>query len=87
VVKYFERLRGRDPESLAAFIVSLAQDSGPIGEQVPTFIVGTILQRRWNPYGRGSAPSEFLRSMTIGMRAVGRWAQASSSSWIRSRRW
>jgi hypothetical protein len=35
-----ERLRGRDPESLAAFIVSLAQDMGPIGEQVRTFIVG-----------------------------------------------
>lgn len=35
-----ERLRGRDPESLAAFIVSLAPDSGPIGEQVRTFIVG-----------------------------------------------
>ena len=35
-----ERLRRRDPESLAAFIVSLAQDSGPIGEQVRTFIVG-----------------------------------------------
>jgi hypothetical protein len=35
-----EGLRGRDPESLAAFIVSLAQDSGPIGEQVRTFIVG-----------------------------------------------
>jgi hypothetical protein len=35
-----ERLRGRDPESLAAFIVSLAQDSGPVGQQVRTFIVG-----------------------------------------------
>jgi hypothetical protein len=35
-----ERLRGRDPESLAAFIVSLAQDTGSIGEQVRTFIVG-----------------------------------------------
>jgi len=35
-----EWLRGRDPESLAAFIVLLAQDSGPIGEQVRTFIVG-----------------------------------------------
>ena len=34
-----ERLRGRDPESLAAFIVSLAQDSGPIGEQVRTVSV------------------------------------------------
>jgi hypothetical protein len=35
-----ERLRGRDPASLAAFIVLLAHDSGPIGEQVRTFIVG-----------------------------------------------
>jgi hypothetical protein len=35
-----ERLRGRDPEALAAFILSLAQDSGPVGEQVRTFIVG-----------------------------------------------
>jgi hypothetical protein len=35
-----ERLRRRDPEALAAFILSLAQDSGPVGEQVRTFIVG-----------------------------------------------
>jgi hypothetical protein len=35
-----ERLRRRDSESLAAFILSLAQDSGPIGQQVRTFIVG-----------------------------------------------
>jgi hypothetical protein len=35
-----ERLRRRDPESLAAFILSLAQDLGPVGEQVRTFIVG-----------------------------------------------
>jgi hypothetical protein len=35
-----ERLRRRDSESLAAFILSLAQDSGPIGDQVRTFIVG-----------------------------------------------
>lgn len=35
-----ERLRRRDAESLAAFILSLAQDSGPIGDQVRTFIVG-----------------------------------------------
>jgi hypothetical protein len=35
-----ERLRRRDSESLAAFILSLAQDSGPVGEQVRTFIVG-----------------------------------------------
>lgn len=35
-----ERLARRDPMSLAHFIVSLAHDSGPIGEQVRTFIVG-----------------------------------------------
>jgi hypothetical protein len=35
-----ERLRGRDTESLAVFILSLAQDSGPVGEQVRTFILG-----------------------------------------------
>src|ERR1700722_10165268 len=34
-----ERLRRRDAESLAAFILSLAQDTGPVGEQVRTFIV------------------------------------------------
>jgi len=35
-----ERLGRRDAGSLAAFILSLAQDVGPIGEQVRTFIVG-----------------------------------------------
>jgi len=35
-----ERLRRRDAESLAAFILSLAQDSGPVGDQVRTFIMG-----------------------------------------------
>jgi hypothetical protein len=35
-----ERLRRRDSDSLAAFLMSLAVDSGPIGEQVRTFIVG-----------------------------------------------
>ena len=39
----FERLRRRDTESLAAFILSLAQDSGPVGEQVRTFIVGDVV--------------------------------------------
>jgi hypothetical protein len=34
------RLARRDPTALAAFIVSLAEDMGPIGEQVRTFIVG-----------------------------------------------
>ena len=34
------RLRRRDPDSMAAFILSLAQASGPVGDQVRTFIVG-----------------------------------------------
>jgi len=37
------RLRQRSHESLAMFIASLAQDVGPIGEQVRTFIVGDDL--------------------------------------------
>jgi hypothetical protein len=35
-----ERLRRRDPEAVAAFVLSLATQSGPVGEQVRTFIVG-----------------------------------------------
>jgi hypothetical protein len=35
-----ERLRRRDSDALAAFLMSLAVDSGAIGEQVRTFIVG-----------------------------------------------
>ena len=35
-----ERLGRRDAESLAAFILSLAQDSGPVGDHVRTFVVG-----------------------------------------------
>jgi len=35
-----ERLRLRDSDSLAAFLLSLAQESGPLGEQVRTFVVG-----------------------------------------------
>jgi hypothetical protein len=38
-----ERLRRRDSDSLAAFLMSLALDSGPVGEQVRTFIVGDDL--------------------------------------------
>jgi hypothetical protein len=37
------RLRRRDSDSLAAFLMSLAMDPGPIGEQVRTFIVGDDL--------------------------------------------
>jgi hypothetical protein len=35
-----ERLSRRDSKSLAAFIVSLAQDDGPVGEHVRTFVLG-----------------------------------------------
>ena len=35
-----DRLRQRDADSLADFILSLAQDIGPVGAQVRTFIVG-----------------------------------------------
>jgi len=38
-----ERLRRRDSDSLAAFLMSLATQSGPVGEQVRTFIVGDDL--------------------------------------------
>ena len=37
------RLASRAPEALATFIVSLAFDGGPIGEDVRTFIVGDDL--------------------------------------------
>lgn len=40
VTQAIGRLARRDPTALAAFIVSLAQDMGPIGEHVRTFIVG-----------------------------------------------
>jgi hypothetical protein len=40
LARALERLRHRDSESLAAFILSLAQDLGPVGDQVRTFIVG-----------------------------------------------
>jgi hypothetical protein len=38
-----ERLERRSPAALAAFILSLAQEGGPVGEQVRTFIVGDDL--------------------------------------------
>jgi hypothetical protein len=38
-----ERLRGRDCDSLASFLISLAAESGPVGEQVRTFIGGDDL--------------------------------------------
>ena len=33
-----ERLRRRDSDSLAAFLMSLAVDAGPVGKQVRNFI-------------------------------------------------
>lgn len=38
-----ERLRRRDPEALVDFLLSLAADAGPVGEQVRTFVVGDDL--------------------------------------------
>src|SRR3569833_113086 len=38
-----QRLTNRSPASLAKFITSLAYDTGPIGEQVRTFILGDDL--------------------------------------------
>ncbi len=70
-----ERLRRLDPDALAAFIVSLAQDSGPVGEQVRTFIVGddvaeTVESVR-ERIGSLNAPSEYehrhSRGRDIGM--------------------
>jgi hypothetical protein len=39
-IELARKLSKRDPNSLAAFILSLAQVDGPVGEQVRTFIVG-----------------------------------------------
>jgi hypothetical protein len=64
------RLRRRDPESMAAFILSLVQDSGPVGEQVRTFIVGDdvaqaaeSLRRRIR---RLESPSEYNHRHALG---------------------
>jgi hypothetical protein len=38
-----ERLRQRESDTLAAFVLSLAADSGPVGDQVRTFIAGDNL--------------------------------------------
>jgi hypothetical protein len=39
----YARLRQRDSDSLAAFLMTLALDAGPVGDQVRTFIVGDDL--------------------------------------------
>jgi len=43
VAAVLERLERRSPASLAAFILSLGQEGGPVGEQVRTFVVGDDL--------------------------------------------
>jgi hypothetical protein len=65
-----ERLRGRDPDSLAAFLMSLALDSGPVGAQVRTFIVGDDLAETAESIRqriRGlSVPSEYEHRHSLG---------------------
>jgi hypothetical protein len=39
-----ERLRRRDGDELVSFLISLAGDAGPVGEQVRTFIVGDSVE-------------------------------------------
>lgn len=65
-----ERLRRRDSDSLVAFLMSLAQDSGPVGEQVRTFIVGddvteTVESLRERIRGF-SVPSEYEHRHSLG---------------------
>jgi hypothetical protein len=82
----FQRLRRRDPAALAGFILSLAQESGPVGDHVRTFIVGddvaeaaTSVRERIKGL---EVPEEYAHR-----RVGGRWGRASSTSWRRSNRW
>lgn len=65
-----ERLRQRDPDSLAAFLMSLALDSGPLGEQVRTFIVGNDLAETVKSLTKRisglSVPSEYEHRHSLG---------------------
>lgn len=65
-----ERLRRRDPEALAAFLMSLAGDSGPVGKQVRTFIVADNLTETVDSLRgriRGIAiPSEYDHRHSLG---------------------
>lgn len=65
-----ERLRQRDPDSLATFLASLALDSGPVGAQVRTFIVAddlleTVDSVRQRISGL-SIPSEYEHRHSLG---------------------
>jgi hypothetical protein len=63
-----ERLQRRPAAELAAFIVSLAQDAGPVGEQVRTFIVGDDLGET------AAALGERIRSLRIPSEYAHRYA-------------
>ena len=65
-----ERLRRRDSDSLAEFLMSLAMDPGPVGEQVRTFIVADDLAETVDSLGgriSGLAiPSEYEHRHSLG---------------------
>ena len=70
-----ERLRGRDADTLAAFLMSLALEPGSVGEQVRTFIGGddltetvASLKRR---IGGLTTPSDYDNRHSLG-RDIGR---------------
>jgi hypothetical protein len=65
-----QRLRRRDSDSLVAFLMSLAMDSGPVGEQVRTFIVGDDVAKTVASVRRRiselSIPSEYEHRHSLG---------------------
>jgi hypothetical protein len=65
-----ERLRRRDCDSLVAFLMSLSMDSGPVGEQVRTFIVGDDVAETVESIGERirelSIPSEYDHRHSLG---------------------
>lgn len=60
-----QRLSKRDPNSLVAFILSLAQDSGPVGEQVRTFIVGDDVAKAVEAMPLSEVAVEVSRLMAV----------------------
>ena len=65
-----ERLQRRDAQSLAEFLLSLAKDSGPVGAQVRTFIVGDdvgqTVQSVRQRISRLAGPSEYEHRHALG---------------------
>jgi hypothetical protein len=82
-----ERVRRRDPAVLAAFILSLAEDAGPNGEQVRAFIVGDDVVET------AESVRERIRSLRIPTEGAHRHARGKEIGaslqyiWMRSRRW